>query len=322
MSRHVEALRERSRGDRKWHIEGYALGSKEGSLPINVMVSDQFSSFLEPDHGRVSDYAGLNVPSHTETVAVRTLDGVLPALQERIGFERPYLKIDTQGFDIEVLRGAADSLPAVQGAADRGFGDRHLQGHAADTWRPSAISTSAGFDITGLYPMSRDSVAAAGRVRLRHDQSGGRRPGLGSGRSIARRAGRRRRRRRTCWAAPARAVRGCARSPTGVSRSKKRTSDSSSGASNVQPMRCFSTALPTSKPMHGEAGHAEVAGFVEAAGHQPARIVVGVLEVERPGEVDVAIEPLEILLRQVGTAVDDVGAARAAPSRTWPARRW
>ena len=63
VSRHVDALRERSRGDRDWHIEGYALGSSEGSLPINVMVSDQFSSFLEPDHGRVSDYAGLNVPT-------------------------------------------------------------------------------------------------------------------------------------------------------------------------------------------------------------------------------------------------------------------
>ena len=29
LSRHVEALRERSRGDRNWHIEGYALGSRK-----------------------------------------------------------------------------------------------------------------------------------------------------------------------------------------------------------------------------------------------------------------------------------------------------
>ena len=72
VSHHIDALRERSRGDRDWHIEGYALGSSDGSMPINVMVSDQFSSFLEPDHGRVKDYAGLNVPCHTETVTVRT----------------------------------------------------------------------------------------------------------------------------------------------------------------------------------------------------------------------------------------------------------
>ncbi|MGZ3338284.1 MAG: FkbM family methyltransferase [Reyranella sp.] len=103
VSHHIDALRERSRGDRNWHIEGYALGSSDGSMPINVMVSDQFSSFLEPDHGRVKDYAVLNVPCHTETVTVRTLDVVLPVLQERIGFDRPYLKIDTQGFDITGL---------------------------------------------------------------------------------------------------------------------------------------------------------------------------------------------------------------------------
>src|SRR5260370_20685291 len=48
VSRHVELLRERARADSDWHIEGYALGAKDGSLPINVMVSDQFSSFLEP----------------------------------------------------------------------------------------------------------------------------------------------------------------------------------------------------------------------------------------------------------------------------------
>src|SRR6266545_1227059 len=58
----------------------------------------------------------------------------------------------------------------------------------------------------------------------------------------------------------------------------------------------------------GKAGDSVVAGFVEAAGHQPSRIVVGVLQIERPGEVDPAIEPLEILLWQVGTAIDDVGA--------------
>src|SRR4029453_15858197 len=57
----------------------------------------------------------------------------------------------------------------------------------------------------------------------------------------------------------------------------------------------------------GKAGYAVVAGFVEAAGHQPARIVVGVLEVERPGEVAPAIERLKILLRQGGAGDVVVG---------------
>src|SRR5512144_1387620 len=55
VSRHVELLRGRAQADSDWHIGGYALGAKDGSLPINVMVSDQFSSFLEPDNSRVRD---------------------------------------------------------------------------------------------------------------------------------------------------------------------------------------------------------------------------------------------------------------------------
>jgi FkbM family methyltransferase len=154
---HVEALRKRSRGDANWHIEGYALGSHDGSMPINVMVSDQFSSFLEPDHGGVSDYAGLNVADHVETVRVRTLDVVMPALRQRIGFDRPYLKIDTQGFDIEVLRGAGLSLPAVKALQT----EASVRGIYKGMPRYTEIIhylDERGFDITGLYPVSRDST--------------------------------------------------------------------------------------------------------------------------------------------------------------------
>src|SRR5882672_12813808 len=37
--------------------------------------------------------------------------------------------------------------------------------------------------------------------------------------------------------------------------------------------------------------------------------MVGVLEVECPGEIDVTIEVFEVLLRQVGPAIDDVRTA-------------
>ena len=96
------------------------------------------------------------VSRHVETVAVRTLDVVLPVLQERLGFDRPYLKLDTQGFDIEVLQGGRDSLAAV----------RALQTEASVIGiykgMPGYVDTiryldERGFDITGLYPVSRDS---------------------------------------------------------------------------------------------------------------------------------------------------------------------
>jgi FkbM family methyltransferase len=155
ISRHVERLRLRSRDDEDWHIEGYALGSEDGSLPINVMVSDQFSSFLQPDNSHIDDYDSLNVPSHVETVAVRTLDTILPELRTRYEFKRPYLKLDTQGFDIEVLQGSSACLCEM----------RALQTEASVIGiykgMPSYMETirylgERGFDVTGFYPISRD----------------------------------------------------------------------------------------------------------------------------------------------------------------------
>jgi FkbM family methyltransferase len=155
VSHHIDLLRERAHGDPDWHIEPYALGARDGSLSINVMVSDQFSSFLEPDNSRVRDFDGLNVPCRTETVAVKTIDSVLPELRGRHGFRRPYLKLDTQGFDIEVLEGARDSLPAIPALQSEASVIGIYKG------MPGYMETirylgSCGFDITGLYPVSRD----------------------------------------------------------------------------------------------------------------------------------------------------------------------
>lgn len=155
VGRHIEILRQRAREDRDWHVEGYALGARSGAMPINVMASDQFSSFLEPDTTRVSDYGELNVPCRTEVVVVRTLDQILPTLRSQLGFFRPYLKIDTQGYDIEVLHGAEESLPAINALQTEAsvIGIYKSMPSYMDTIR---YLNERGFEITGLYPISRD----------------------------------------------------------------------------------------------------------------------------------------------------------------------
>ena len=93
----------------------------------------------------------------TELVTVRTLDLVMPILQECIGFRRPYLKIDTQGFDIEVLRGARDSLPGIKALQTEAsvISIYKRMPRYMDTMR---LLDERGFDITGFYPVSRDSA--------------------------------------------------------------------------------------------------------------------------------------------------------------------
>jgi hypothetical protein len=73
-----------------------------------------------------------------------------------LGFERPYLKLDTQGFDMEVLRGGSECLSTV----------RALQTEASVIGiykgMPTYMETISylnerGFHLSGLYPVGRDS---------------------------------------------------------------------------------------------------------------------------------------------------------------------
>lgn len=135
VSRHVGLLCERAGDDPSWHIEPYALGAEPDSLSIDVDKS--------------------SASSRIETVMVKTLDMVLPALARRLGFRRPYLKLDTQGFDIDVLKGAEGSLvgiPALQSETSV-FGIYKGMPSYMDTIH---YLGERGFDITGLYPVSRD----------------------------------------------------------------------------------------------------------------------------------------------------------------------
>lgn len=102
----VASLREKQVDDPNWRILDFALGDKEGSLQFNLMSESQFSSFLTPDNARRPDFSPGNQVVRSVEARVRTLDAVLPELQAQLQLGRPFLKLDTQGFDLAVMRGA------------------------------------------------------------------------------------------------------------------------------------------------------------------------------------------------------------------------
>jgi len=103
-------LEKRSAGDDRWQIFNVALGDADGELVINIAGNLDSSSILEmrPAHeaaAPASGYVG------SETAAVRTLDGIFDEVCPP--GERVYLKIDTQGYEGRVLRGANRSLAKI-----------------------------------------------------------------------------------------------------------------------------------------------------------------------------------------------------------------
>lgn len=152
---HVAALRRRAATEPAWRIESMALGAAGGRAPFNVMAGTQFSSFLEPDHSATTQFLEANAVRETIDVAVHTLDEVLPGLARDLGVGRFYLKLDTQGFDLEVVKGAQVSLPGI----------RALQTEASVTpiyrGSPDFATTirelqRRGFELSGIFPNNPD----------------------------------------------------------------------------------------------------------------------------------------------------------------------
>lgn len=94
-----------------WRALNFALGSSDGELGLNVPAGGtDVASFRTPVSGALEAIGAVGVGSTTESVPVRRLDAVLPALTDA---RRLLLKLDTQGFDLEVVRGATGVLDRV-----------------------------------------------------------------------------------------------------------------------------------------------------------------------------------------------------------------
>ncbi|MGY2048055.1 FkbM family methyltransferase [Methylobacterium sp. JK268] len=103
-------LAETAAGDPNWQVVNAAAGSSPGTLTINIMRESVFNSFRRPDDANV--FSDLNQVVGQEEVAVHRLDAYLP--ENGIAARSIFLKADTQGFDLEVIRGAAGAIGTVQ----------------------------------------------------------------------------------------------------------------------------------------------------------------------------------------------------------------
>jgi len=100
------ALRRLFHEDRSVHVYGVALGAKEGSGDMYVSKRNDSSSLRELTALQVSTFPGTDL-SHVESVAVKCLDTTLDVASLKTPL---LLKVDVQGFELDVLRGASDVL--------------------------------------------------------------------------------------------------------------------------------------------------------------------------------------------------------------------
>lgn len=110
MAAAFRALTQAARSDPLWSVHHYGLGSSPGSRTIHIAGNSASSSLLEMLPAHV-DGAPQSAFVGEEQVVIKRLDDVFDELCG--ADDRVMLKVDTQGFELDVLNGAQESLPRV-----------------------------------------------------------------------------------------------------------------------------------------------------------------------------------------------------------------
>lgn len=155
VSKYVDILKAGSVSDAKWRIFDFALGSADDVAMINVTKSPGLNSFLEPRTDIVQGFWSADAVSGAEQVRIRMLDGIFQGLRDEHGFRAPYLKLDTQGFDLEVLKGARHSLSEFRALQTEASIKPLYQG-MPDYRDVIEYLARAGFELSGMFPVSHD----------------------------------------------------------------------------------------------------------------------------------------------------------------------
>lgn len=141
-------LAESAHGDDLWQTMHCALGAEAGGQTIHVAANTTSSSLLDmlPAHKDAAPdacYVG------EETIQVETLDG----LYEKIfaGAKSIWLKIDTQGFEKQVLDGAVACLHLID-TVQIEVSFTPLYDGSATYLELIQFMESRGYDVTGMEP--------------------------------------------------------------------------------------------------------------------------------------------------------------------------
>lgn len=141
-------LEARSRSDGLWNAHQFALGEAPATLPINVAPISTFNSFLTAS-ALLRRECPVGCGERQVQVPVHTLDATLPKLT-RPG-ERIWLKVDTQGYERQVLAGGGEVLPHIAGGQLEVPLQRAYDG-AADLRELLALLAAGGFVPVGMEP--------------------------------------------------------------------------------------------------------------------------------------------------------------------------
>lgn len=150
-------LTEASAQDPLWTSMQLALGAADGAADINVTRGSMFSSFFPPNDYSLATFGVAPSVALTESVQVERLDAIFDDLIAETSNPHVYLKMDTQGFDLEVLKGATGCLDRIVGMQSE-VAVRKIYDEAPSMFESIDAILGCGFSISGMFPVNLDKA--------------------------------------------------------------------------------------------------------------------------------------------------------------------
>lgn len=149
----ISILHDRSVDDERWVIVEGAVGAIDHTAKFNIMANSQLSSLKRPIDAPHVGFRAASTINRTVSVEVRQLESIVKTII--LDDDVIYLKLDTQGSELEILKGATSILNRVvalqcESAVIPLYDDAP---NIIDVWNDL---DNYGFDITGVFPVNRD----------------------------------------------------------------------------------------------------------------------------------------------------------------------
>lgn len=156
VSRIFDKLEKNAQNDNKWQVFNFGLGSKESIQTINVSDDTVFSSLYQTNEFCEQRFGNKSRGTEKEDIQIRRLDIFLNSSIPNIAGRKIFLKMDTQGYDLETFKGADTILKNIFAIQSEVSVLQLYEG--VPNWTESiSIYEAAGFRVAGLFPVTWDS---------------------------------------------------------------------------------------------------------------------------------------------------------------------
>lgn len=144
-------LSETAAQDPMWLVECLALAHRDGQQTFNIMAGDQFSSLSDASTSDTAALEDQNTAVQKVTVRTETLGTAYRRLAAQHGFTRPFLKLDTQGYDVKIVQAGREVLHRFVGLQSE-LAVKRLYADSVDFREALTIYQECGFELSAFVP--------------------------------------------------------------------------------------------------------------------------------------------------------------------------